>query len=204
VYHITRCLLLHVLLLRLPTQVRLDRSVPVSVFEANIRVLGGLLSAHQLASDPTLRIFDESLHCAGQSGEECVVAMCGSDEDCAAESPHGRGTSDGSRGSCPCQTSYNGELLAMALELGLRLLPAFDTPTGLPLHRVNLGTGVGDPTAHQTCAAAAGTYLLEFGLLSRLTGDPVFEAAARRAVAALWSRRSAITLVGSRRVLALR
>lgn len=47
-----------------------------------------------------------------------------------------------------------------------------------------------------TCAAAAGTFLLEFGALSRLTRDPSFEAAARRAVTAVWSGRSPLGLVG--------
>lgn len=47
-----------------------------------------------------------------------------------------------------------------------------------------------------TCSAAAGTFLVEFGALSRLTGDPSFEAAARRSVAALWDRRSPLGLVG--------
>ena len=47
-----------------------------------------------------------------------------------------------------------------------------------------------------TCSAAAGTFLVEFGALSRLTGDPSFETAARRAVGALWERRSPLGLVG--------
>lgn len=47
-----------------------------------------------------------------------------------------------------------------------------------------------------TCTAAAGTFLLEFGTLSRLTGDPSFEAAARRSVRALWDGRSPLGLVG--------
>lgn len=47
-----------------------------------------------------------------------------------------------------------------------------------------------------TCAAAAGTFLVEFGVLSRLTGDPSFESAARRAVEVLWERRSSLGLVG--------
>ena len=39
--------------------------------------------------------------------------------------------------------------------------------------------------------------LLEFGALSRFTGDPRFETAARRAMEALWSRRAVNThLVG--------
>ena len=42
----------------------------------------------------------------------------------------------------------------------------------------------------ETCTAGAGTMLLEFGILSRLLGDPVFENLARKAVAALWKHRS--------------
>lgn len=55
-------------------------------------------------------------------------------------------------------------------------------------------TGAGE--TRNTCSAAAGTFLVEFGALSRLTGDPSFEAAARRAVGALWERRSPLGLVG--------
>jgi len=78
-----------------------------------------------------------------------------------------------------------------------RLLPAFDTPTGLPLHRVNLRRGALASESKETCTAAAGSLLLELGELSRLTGDPTFEAAARRAVDALWGRRSEHELVGT-------
>jgi len=37
---------------------------------------------------------------------------------------------------------YQGELLALALDLARRLLPAFDTPTGIPFGAVNLMRGV--------------------------------------------------------------
>src|SRR5690348_16829355 len=61
-------------------------------------------------------------------------------------------------------------LLALAKDLGTRLLPAFDSPTGLPYRFVNLKTGqvkgaVSNP-------AETGTLILEFGTLSKLTGDP--------------------------------
>lgn len=45
-------------------------------------------------------------------------------------------------------------------------------------------------------AACAGTLLLEFGSLSRLTGDYVYEMVAKRALLALWGRRSESGLVG--------
>lgn len=45
--------------------------------------------------------------------------------------------------------------------------------------------------------AGAGSLLLEFITLSRLTSDPTFEALARRAFLAIWDRRSDIGLVGN-------
>lgn len=43
----------------------------------------------------------------------------------------------------------------------------------------------------------AGSLLLEFITLSRLTSDPTFESLARRAFFAIWDRRSDIGLVGN-------
>ncbi|CAM9962512.1 unnamed protein product, partial [Choristocarpus tenellus] len=92
---------------------------------------------------------------------------------------------------------YDGGLLTLAYDVGRRLLPAFDTPHGIPVHRVNLKRGVIPGETLSTCTAAAGTFLLEFGVLSRLTGDSSFELAARRSVAALWGIRSPLGLVGA-------
>ena len=47
--------------------------------------------------------------------------------------------------------------------------------------------------------AGAGSLILEFGTLSRLTGDPRFEKAAYKAFFALWNRKSDIGLVGERK-----
>lgn len=46
-----------------------------------------------------------------------------------------------------------------------------------------------------TCTAGGGTFILEFGTLSRLTGNPKYEQAALRALEAIWSHRSRINLV---------
>ena len=67
------------------------------------------------------------------------------------------------------------EILSLAEDLGLRLLIAFDTPTGIPYSRVNLLRGIPNREPPETCTAGAGTLLLEFGVLSRLTGRPQFE-----------------------------
>lgn len=96
-------------------------------------------------------------------------------------------------------SGYNGELLELAYDLGQRLLPAFDSNSGIPHPRVNLRDGVvpiDGKMITETCASGAGSLLLEFGLLSRLTGDPRFEEVARRAFLKLWSRRSHIDLIG--------
>jgi hypothetical protein len=45
--------------------------------------------------------------------------------------------------------------------------------------------------------AGAGSLILEFATLSRLTGDTRFEKAAHKAFFALWNRRSDIGLVGN-------
>lgn len=56
--------------------------------------------------------------------------------------------------------------------------------------QINLLNGLPSTYYKETCTAGAGSMLLEFGVLSRLLGDPVFENLARKAVAALWKHRS--------------
>eukprot|EP00039_Didymoeca_costata_P008846 m.117669 g.117669 ORF g.117669 m.117669 type:complete len:532 (-) comp14256_c0_seq1:67-1662(-) len=95
--------------------------------------------------------------------------------------------------------NYDDELLWMARDLAVRLLPAFQfIPSGIPHPRVNLRYGVPANGRIDTCTSGAGTLLLEFGVLSRLTKDPIFEAVAHRAVMAIWERRDKHTgLLGS-------
>ncbi|CAI5929414.1 unnamed protein product [Closterium sp. NIES-64] len=81
----------------LSAHLNFDKNKTVSLFETNIRVMGGLLSAHLIASDPAL-----GMQVPG----------------------------------------YDNELLRLAEDLGRRLLPAFDTPTGIPFGSVNLRHGV--------------------------------------------------------------
>ncbi|ETL87727.1 hypothetical protein L917_13128 [Phytophthora nicotianae] len=137
------------------SSVSFDRDVTVSVFESTIRVIGGLVSAHMLASPEYFGLMDEH--------------------------------------------EYNGELLELAEDLGRRILPAFETPTGIPVHRINLQRGVlpKDRAANLTCPAAAGSLLVEMAYLSRLTGDESFEERAKQAVVAIWDRRSDLDLLGS-------
>ncbi|KAL5007551.1 hypothetical protein ScPMuIL_016357 [Solemya velum] len=130
-----------------------DIDINASVFETNIRVVGGLLSAH---------LFSKR---AGMDLEP----------------------------GWPC----SGPLLRMAETMARKLLPAFDTPTGMPYGTVNLRHGVPEGETTVTCTAGVGTFLIEFGTLSRLTGDSVFEKVAMRAMRALWKSKSNLGLVGN-------
>jgi mannosidase alpha-like ER degradation enhancer 2 len=86
-------------------------------------------------------------------------------------------------------------LLRLADELGARLLPAFDSPTELPYVYVNLRTGARRGTLSNPAEAAL---ILEYGTLTRLTGKPIYLERARRALRAVYARRSRLDLVGER------
>lgn len=116
-----------------------NRNMDVQVFEVNIRLLGGLLSAYELDGDPGF--------------------------------------------------------LRLAEDLARRLLPAFQSPTGMPYRTVNLRTGaVRDPVSNP---AEIGTYILEWGTLSRLTGNERYYDTARKAMISLYRRRSPLNLLGT-------
>lgn len=92
---------------------------------------------------------------------------------------------------------YKGGLLNKAVDLGERLLRAFDTPTGMPRCRVNLRSGIPKGSSTTVTIAEAGSFLLEFGMLSVLSGQSRFYNAAKRSLLAFWSRRNALDLVGT-------
>lgn len=92
--------------------------------------------------------------------------------------------------------SYDGVLLDKAVDLADRMLPAFDTPSGLPALFVNLKTGQVNDT-NVTCTACAGTLLLEFGQLSALTKDPKYMEHAHRCARTIFGKRSKLGLVGA-------
>ncbi|CAB3401192.1 unnamed protein product [Caenorhabditis bovis] len=128
--------------------VKFDADLVVSVFETNIRVLGGLISAHIMALLVKEK-FPQRLK------------------------------------------KYDKQLLQMAVEVGDRLLPAFNTTSGLPYSRINLKFGMLESLKRQkdTCTACGGTMLLEMAALSRLSGNPIYELKARKAMDFLWQQR---------------
>lgn len=118
---------------------RFDQDIEVKNFEITIRILGGLLSSHQMTGDK--------------------------------------------------------RLLSMAEDLGTRLLPVFDSPTGMPYMFVNLKTGKTSGVVSNP--AEIGTLVLEFGTLAKLTGKEVFFSKAKKALVELYKRRDPKTgLVG--------
>ncbi|XP_071445733.1 ER degradation-enhancing alpha-mannosidase-like protein 3 [Hetaerina americana] len=128
--------------------VSFDSDIVVSVFETNIRILGGLLSGHILA--------------------EYLQQRAG------------------------IMSWYRSELLDLARDVGYRLLPAFNTTTGIPHARINLRYGLKSQkleSSRETCTACAGTMILEMAALSRLTGESVFEEKAHKAMDVLWRMR---------------
>jgi hypothetical protein len=87
------------------------------------------------------------------------------------------------------------KFLDLARDLGDRLLPVFNSPTGMPYGYINLKTGKTDKNISNP--AEIGTLFIEFGMLSKLTGKPVYYEKAKKAIVELFNRRSKIGLVGS-------
>ena len=163
------------------------RGSRVHVFELTIRAVGSLVSSHIYLKRGLL------------------LRNASSSNSPSSSSPNASSSSPPPPLRFP---SYDGvSLLNQALDLAESLLPAFDTPTGIPLSWVHLTEEEGQQPRswtprkekdRSTCAACAGTLLLEFAALSRESGDPRFELAASRAARALHSRRSPLTgLVGN-------
>jgi len=181
-----------------------DLDSKVQVFETVIRGLGGLLSAHLFAvGELPIRGYEPT-------ADQAAFAKIW-------HKSHFNGTAQGITWQNGFE--YDGQLLRLAYDLGSRLLPAFWTLTGIPYPRVNLRHGIpfytnsplnldsedgqydanqpGSAEITETCSAGAGSLVLEFTVLSRLTGDPRFEELSKRAFWSIWSRRSDLDLIGS-------
>lgn len=181
-----------------------DLDSKVQVFETVIRGVGGLLSAHLFA------VGELPIQGYETSPSESAYAQAWDKSDSKVSSTGIKWKND---------FVYDGQLLRLAYDLASRLIPAFYTATGLPYPRVNLRSGIpfyansplnfdpgegqcevegaSGPEITETCSAGAGSLVLEFTVLSRLTGDSRFEDLAKRAFWAVWSRRSDIGLIGA-------
>ena len=131
--------------------VQFEQPFSVNVFEVTIRVLGAMLSAHELITDK--------------------------------------------EGTFPnLYPGYRDELLKKAVDLADRIVPSFQTATGIPYPRIRLDGGhVHTSNRSDTTVASATSLLLEFGTLSQLTGNDTYIILARNAVDSIWSLRDAKT-----------
>ena len=150
-----------------------DVDSKVQVFETVIRGGGGLLSAHLFAvGDLPIKGYHPNDQSSSQNDR-------GGQQALSIQWLNG--------------FVYDGQLLRLAQDLAHRILPAFNTATGIPYPRVNLRYGVpfyGNSPVNQntesgqcqatqnpkvelteTCSAGAGSLILEFATLSRLTAD---------------------------------
>jgi len=186
-----------------------DIDAKVQVFETTIRGLGGLLSAHLFAAGSlpglsgegrgmpgTAFVYNnELLHLAEDLGRRLLPAL--------TKSPTG--------------IPYPRINLRHGLPHGVKNPRYYNRVLGCPQYQSDPESGPEhsserfwrhphpksvkrerpDEETTETCTAGAGSLVLEFTTLSRLTGDPRFEEAAKKAFDAIWSRRSAIGLVGA-------
>lgn len=88
----------------------------------------------------------------------------------------------------------NKKFLVLAEDLGNRLMPAFKTSTGMPYRYVHLQTGKTRDGINNP--AEIGTLMMEFGKLSKLTGNNKYYTAAKKAIMYVYHKRSKIGLVG--------
>ncbi|MCF8368634.1 MAG: glycoside hydrolase family 47 protein [Bacteroidales bacterium] len=92
------------------------------------------------------------------------------------------------------ELSGNKLVLEKTEDFANRMLPAFDTPTGIPKYWVNLKTGLA--SGDTVNVAEAATYTFEMGILSYYSQNPAYYQAAKKATLAIYNRRSEIGLIG--------
>lgn len=92
------------------------------------------------------------------------------------------------------EISGNKQVLAKAQDFAERMLPAFNTATGIPAYWVNLKTG--NSKGDTVNVAEAASYTFEMGILSYYTKNPKYYQAGKKATLAIFERRSEIGLIG--------
>jgi len=85
--------------------------------------------------------------------------------------------------------------LSLAEDLGKRMLPVFESQTGMPYRLVNLRTGKVSGVTTNPCEI--GSMLLEYGMLSKLTNNPIYYEKCKKGVVAVYDRRGKTDLVGT-------
>ncbi len=86
------------------------------------------------------------------------------------------------------------KFLSLATDLANRMMPAFNTPTGMPYRYVHLQTGKIRDSVNNP--AEIGTLMMEFGKLSKITGNNAYYEVAKKAILYCYKKRSKLDLVG--------
>ncbi|CAD6892129.1 unnamed protein product [Tilletia controversa] len=114
-------------------------------------------------------------------------------------SAHALCSSSDPRHSQHCDDKDAQLYLRRALELGEKLVPAFQTPTGIPMREINLMTGEAWPDMdnwNSTSLAEATTIQLEFKYLAHLAGEESFWKLAERPMQGVFSAMRATGMTG--------
>ncbi|KAI3382185.1 hypothetical protein SNEBB_008846 [Seison nebaliae] len=160
-----------------------DKENLIQVFESNIRIIGGLLSAHLIIVDEGKPFGDFTFRHESQSYESIVYHRHMKPEEFLKK------WKTRQIGSERKWIAYDNELLELAKELADRLLVAFDNSTfALPQPRVHLREK--KAIGSQSNVAAVGSLIVEFGLLTKLTGDSRYYEKAKNCALVLWSLKS--------------
>ncbi|EDO36928.1 predicted protein [Nematostella vectensis] len=218
--------------------VHFDTDVVVSVFETNIRIVGGLLGGHVAAdslkkSGKGLSWYNGELLALAKKAGECQLPAFNTTTGIPypkvrkpSHQYHHRDTLSQGKKTQPSIPPQGYPIPRDTLSQGKKTQPSIppqgypsprDTlsqgkktqpsipPQGYPIPRDTLAQGKktqpsippqGYPSPRDTLSQ--GTMIMEFGALSRLTGDPIFEEKAKKAMESLWKFRSrASDLVGT-------
>ncbi|RXN16449.1 mannosyl-oligosaccharide 1,2-alpha-mannosidase IA-like protein [Labeo rohita] len=178
----------------------LNSNGEASLFEVNIRYVGGLLSAYYLTGAEIEFVVHASAKSLSRAQQSAVIYPCvhvrresimhscrlndinqaksesrdleWRPDEALVMSAYTNAVSM-SPGVCGAEIFKQ-----KVVELGEKLLPAFNTPTGIPRGVINLGSGTswswGWASAGSSILAEFGTLHLEFVHLTELSGNPVF------------------------------
>lgn len=138
-----------------------DQDVKVQVFEVTIRVLGSLLSSYQQLTEIEARDHERENASSSRRGRRSQLHFLGMTLSYGMPSiisgekvvtSHKNTSGQAAHLVKPYAPSERARaLLNLARDLGERLLPAFETTTGVPYSRVNLRHGVEAGEGEATC-----------------------------------------------------
>lgn len=194
--------------------VNFDHDIAVSVFETNIRIVGGLISSYLLLKERN-GIYHSIYQSSIEEVDEWIYKLYDSlingksfspsKDDLGYISNYAQDRVElrykiffiQMKSLDECREEFLNLMERHTLEkmekLGNKLLEAFNTKTGIPYGAINLKYGIAKNESSITATAAAGTTLLEFGLLSYFTNNSKYLQATRRSLHSIFKYRHPTT-----------